>query len=91
MVGKRNHEDFGIALTNDDGVGEASEQQAFDPASPGNTGCGCQRNDVLFEQVERRIDSVLKIRAKPGALFLIPRRRLDGLLGRGRMDPQHTH
>ncbi|MDP1717078.1 MAG: hypothetical protein Q8L40_03295 [Burkholderiales bacterium] len=31
------------------------------------------------------------IRAKPGALFLIPSCRFGGLLGRRRMDAQHAH
>lgn len=51
------------ALTNDDGVGKASEQQAFHSTPACDTGRGCQRNDILFEQIERRIDSALKIRA----------------------------
>lgn len=91
MMSKRNHDDFRIAFMNDDGVGEASEQQAFDSANPGNAGCGYQRDDVLFEQIERRVDSMLKIFAKSGAFFLILRRRFGGLLGRGRMDTQHAH
>ncbi len=59
MMGKSNHEDFRAELTKDHGVGEAPEQQAFDSTNTGNTGSGGQRDDVLFKQIERRINSVL--------------------------------
>ena len=49
MMSKCNHEDFRTTRINDHGVGEAPEQEAFDPTNPGNTGRRRQRNNILFE------------------------------------------
>ena len=52
VVGERNHDDFRIALENDNGVREASEDQSLDSALSGDAGHGYQRDDFFFEQIE---------------------------------------
>lgn len=91
MMSNGNHEDLRIALTNNDGVREAPEDQAFDSASPGNTGHGYQGDDFLLEQIERSIKSAFKFCSESRALHLISPRRLGRLLGCGGMNSHHAH
>ncbi len=90
-MSERNYKDFFIALVDDDRVGETSEYQSLDPAPSGCAGHGHQRDDVLFEQVEGCIDSMLELCAKPGTFFFVPRCGLGGFIRCRLVDAQSAH
>ena len=91
MMGKRNDQDLRFALTDDHRVRETPEQQAFDSTSPGNAGYGCQGDDFLLKQTQRRIDSAFEVDFKSRAFFLMLRCRFGSFFGRRCVDAHHAH
>lgn len=64
MVGKGDYNDFSFVLANNDRIGEASENKTFCIARTGCTGQGCKGRNILLQNVERRLDSIIKIYSK---------------------------
>ena len=76
-----------ISLMDHDRIRETSKQEALYPAGTGDTRHAGKRNDILLEDIERRVDRFLEIGTQTGPFPLVPR----GSLFRGRfVDPQRA-
>ena len=63
--------DFFEEFPHDDVVREAPEEEFFGSCRAGQVG---ERNDFVFEKINRSIDRVVEFLAKPGTLMLVPGR-----------------
>src|SRR5688572_9836473 len=79
------------ALAHDNSVGKAPQQQPLHAEGARRARQRDKRNDLVLEQVERRIDGPEEVFAEPRPLLFIPRRSLGRLVGRLRVDPQPAH
>ena len=61
MMSERNDKNVCVALTHYDAVRESPQNEALGASLSSPSGQGCQRNDILLEQIEGRLQSALKL------------------------------
>ena len=88
---ERDHQNFRVALKDNDRVRKASEDQSFDSALSGYAGHGYQRDDIFFKQIERCVDRALEFCAESRTFFFVPCGGFGSLVRRRFMDTQRAH
>ena len=89
---KSDDNDLVTVFTNNDVVWKAPERQTLRSELPGRlSNSGCQRNDILFQEIKRRIDCSLKLRAESVSLAFIPSGRFRRFICGCSQNAHDTH
>ncbi len=92
MVCKSNDSDVVTAFTNHNVVWKPPKRKSLCAELPGGCSEGrCQRNDVLFQQIKRRMYCALKFLAQSVSLALIPSSRFCRLVCSRGQNAHDTH
>ena len=73
------NDNFFRKFPHDDIVREALEEEPFDSSGACRAGQVGERNDFVFEKINRSVDCVIEFLAKPGTLMLVPGRCFNRL------------
>ncbi|MGH8549133.1 MAG: hypothetical protein ACRERU_11150 [Methylococcales bacterium] len=87
----RNNEHFFRVLTHNDGIRKTLEEEPFSPSTTRDAGYLRERNDPIFEKVQREINRLVEFYTKAGTLLLVPCRRFDRFFCRVFKNPYSPH
>jgi hypothetical protein len=76
-VGYSDNDNFFRKFPHDDIVREALEEEPFDSSGARRAGQVGERNDFVFEKINRGVDCVVEFLAKSRTLMLVPGRCFD--------------
>src|SRR5262249_22956329 len=87
---ERNHDNLAFSFAHYDVVRKALQDKPFGAMLPRDTLDGRKRNDVIFEEIERRLHCTLELGTESWPLRLIPRSSLGGFFRCRCKDAQHA-